>query len=651
MNVSIKSCVTCFLLVVLLSPSSVRASLVSSPSAVDSIVFRYTTDPAAMTSDAFSSLIDLSYDYSDQMQFDDCNKLLTFLFTFAQDNQSRKGTLYHVHGYNHARQRKNRQATEDYLKSAELRRKTGEDLVLNYTLSNLGKVFYDMGDYVQAINAYKEALEAAHRINDKTCIALALNGIGIVLSDQKKYEEALEYFSEATVNYTLAKDSAGMGRNYFDIGEIKYLLKQPAAALDYFDLALEIGQQVGDELLVSYSQHRIGTIYFDQQQYKEAEEYFIQGLEVREKASYPLEMALSHLDLARLYQATQHFDKAIMHAFKARELAQQTDFLKGQYLAVELLADLYEIQQQYQQALVFQKERKQLNDSLFSVDKNQKIEDFNTEIRIEKETNALKLSYIKQKNNLFLLSFALSGIALALTIYFLRLKARNKRKFEYQIKQLETEAEKQTILGVYEERKRIARDVHDDLGSSISGIKMLSELIFDQTTDPNLKQSHAKLLLMQTEVTEKVRDIIWMLNYENNTLDKLAWYCKSYTGKILENFPIKIKTRTEGTIPVVKINDDIRKSFFLCLKEALNNILKHAKASQVELIFRYEQSSFSIEVRDNGKGLDKNAMKGFKNGMENMKNRMQSIEGRFEIQSNAQGTCVIFSKDIPQKGD
>lgn len=627
---------------------SIKGYTQPSTSAIDSIKVKYQESNDAVSDDEFQALIDLAYDYSDAMQFDACVQLTTFILTLVEQDPIKQSTLYHVQGYNHARQRKNGLAVEDYLKSAAYRRAAGEHILLYKTLSNLGKVYYDLGQYVKAIDTYKEALDIATKLNDKNGKALALTGIAIVLSDQKKYDIALQYLHESTENYRHIQDSTSIGRNYFDMGEIKYLMKQPDSALHYFNLSLAIGESTGDHLVISYNLHRIGSIYMDQANLVEAERYFKQGLALREKINYPLEIALSHLDLSKLFYLTQRYDQAYIHASKMRALSQQTDFLKGQALAAELLSDIYEKQHNYSQALIYQREFKQLNDSLFSIEKNRQIEDFNTEIQIEKRTNILKIKHAKQKNELLLLSFALGGIALLITAYFLRLKARNKRKYEYQIKQQEVEAEKQTLLGVYEERKRISRDVHDDLGSSISGIKMLSEMIYDQTTDPLLKQSHAKLLNMQTEITEKVRDIIWMLNYENNTLDKLVWYCRRYSEKIMESFAVKFTTTTPHPIPIIPLTDEVRKNYFLCVKEALNNILKHAKASQVELIFNYEDQIFSISIQDNGRGFDKNATKGFKNGLKNMTNRMHAIDGEFVITSTTQGTRVVFSSHIPQ---
>jgi len=155
---------------------------------VDSLITKYALQVKSVTKSEFQHLIDLSYEYSDNMQFEACDKLLTFLFTLTEKDRLRESMIYHVKGYNHARQRKNRQAVDDYLTCATLRREMGQDLLLNYTLTNLGKVYYDLGDYVQALNVYKEALEIAYKINDKTCVALALNGIAIVISDQKQYE-------------------------------------------------------------------------------------------------------------------------------------------------------------------------------------------------------------------------------------------------------------------------------------------------------------------------------------------------------------------------------------------------------------------------------------------------------------------------------
>src|SRR5690606_39864297 len=142
-----------------------------------------------------------------------------FPYTRSSDlDLKRVAMMYHLQGYNFARQRKNKQAESNYIKSAEIRRKIGENLLLNYTLSNLGKVYYDLGDYVKAIESYNEVLEVATKIDNKSTKALSLSGIAIVLSDQKKYNEALKYIRESTDNYQMINDSVSIGRNYYDIG-------------------------------------------------------------------------------------------------------------------------------------------------------------------------------------------------------------------------------------------------------------------------------------------------------------------------------------------------------------------------------------------------------------------------------------------------
>lgn len=618
---------------------------------VDSIINKYSKNTGEISEEEYKKLVDISYEYSDNMRFEDCENLNLFLLDIFKEDLKRVAMMYHLQGYNFARQRKNKQAESNYIKSAEIRRKIGENLLLNYTLSNLGKVYYDLGDYVKAIESYNEVLEVATKIDNKSTKALSLSGIAIVLSDQKKYNEALKYIRESTDNYQMINDSVSIGRNYYDIGEIKYLMKDKDSALYYFELSKLIGQKHKDELVVSYCLHRVGSIYFEQKKYKEAESYLLQSLELRKQMNYPLEVALSIIDLAKLYKEIQQYDKAVAFALEARDLSQQTQFLKGQYFATEILSEVYAEQYKFNEALQFYKEFKQIGDSLFSVEKNQRIEELHTEIQIEKRTNALELKHAKQKNMLLFICSALAVVAILITVYFLRLRARNKRKYEYRIKQQETEAEKQTLLGVYEERKRISRDVHDDLGSSLSGIKILSEMIFDKTNDPFLKEGHRKLLEMQTEVTQKVRDIIWTLNQENNTLEKLTWYCKSYAEKIMESFGIKTTIKIDSEIPILEIDSEIRKNFFLCIKEAINNILKHAKASQVQMIFTYNNDIYKVEIRDNGKGFDKNNVKDFKNGIDNMKIRMEVIDGDFEIYSGYGGTNVIFSKNIPQNRD
>lgn len=332
-------------------------------------------------------------------------------------------------------------------------------------------------------------------------------------------------------------------------------------------------------------------------------------------------------------------------------MSKETGFLKGVYFSAEILSGIYSKQKKHKEALSFYTEFKQVSDSMFSVEKNQTIEQLNTKIKIDKKTYTLELKHAKQKNLLIFICLILVALIMGIVLYFLRLRKRNKRKYEYRIKERETEAEKQLLLNIYEERRRISRDIHDDLGSSISGIKILSEILFDKTTDPELKQGHQKLLEMQSEVTEKVRDIIWMLNQENNTLEKLMWYCSNYAQKVMNSFGVTVNTINNTAIPPIEIDETTRKNFFLCVKEALNNILKHAKASEIQVEFEYENETFKIEIRDNGKGFNVLTSGEFTNGVSNMKCRMETVDGHFKIRSTTKGTNVILEKNIPLNRD
>lgn len=592
----------------------------------------------------------LIYEMSDNAFYQDAEKYIFLFQNIVEEKGTKKeiGDFYHNLGYNYKIWGQYDKAIEAYEKTLEIRTETNDKKAMSSVLNNLGNIYYDRGQYSLAIDCYRKNVLVLQELGDDTRIALALSGIGNVLSDQKRYDEALQNYKQVLAISTKIKDTSRLASVHTNIGEIKFILKDYDNALKYFQESLRYAEAIDYDYLKGYALTGMGSVYLEKGNYQEAEKYLQRGLEIRLKLQTPIEIVLSQIELARLFKRTGKVNEAIELASNALRLSKEIPFLKGEMIASELLSLGFEKKENYKEALNFYKNFKTSNDSLFSLEERKTIDEYQTQIRIEKETYDLKIKQSQQRAFYNLLLISLGLVLLGITIWFFRSKKRQKKQTEMLIKQKEIEAERQILYSTQKERRRISQDMHDDLGTSLSGLHIYSEILTNKAPEGS-KEEHLKLVEMTKEITQKVRDIVWTLNNENDSLNNLVNYCSHYAENLFDNFSIKLKVKFKTEIPSISVNGQMRKELFLCIKEALNNVLKHSEATQVDLSFAYQNEIFSITISDNGKGIDTNK-KHTGNGLNNMKSRMQSIGGQFTIQSK-KGTKIIIEVKIAQTGD
>lgn len=235
--------------------------------------------------------------------------------------------------------------------------------------------------------------------------------------------------------------------------------------------------------------------------------------------------------------------------------------------------------------------------------------------------------------------FRLSMTLLALAIFFAAVRSVYARKLAKQ----KTIMERQRA--VQNERLRIATDLHDDFGASLSRIKFLSEKIWLQHAEQEeLRESLKKISNYSDEVSEKMGEIVWALNERHDSVGDLFGFCRSYASEYMGD-GYRLKYVNDETIDEnAKIAGEHRRNVFLCFKEALHNIRKHAGASEVRIHFSFDakENTISIRIKDNGKGMDTDSVRPFSNGLENMRQRMANIGGKIEFVSSG-GLQVLIS--------
>ncbi|MFT3678752.1 MAG: 7TM diverse intracellular signaling domain-containing protein [Ferruginibacter sp.] len=242
------------------------------------------------------------------------------------------------------------------------------------------------------------------------------------------------------------------------------------------------------------------------------------------------------------------------------------------------------------------------------------------------------------------------GVAGELMFFLIGLSYKNRidlierTKMQEALKREGEKANYETKLAILDaqqkERNRISADMHDDLGSGITAIRLYSELAktrMGNTAVPEIE----KISSSANELLNNMNAIIWTMNSSNDTLENMVAYIRNYSQEYFEGTGINCKFTIEDKLPEMPVSGKIRRNVFLVIKETLNNIIKHSKATQVNIKFSTAEDGLTLVIHDNGVGIDMNNLRRFGNGLTNMKKRMEEMNIAFSIE-NKNGTLVTL---------
>jgi len=178
------------------------------------------------------------------------------------------------------------------------------------------------------------------------------------------------------------------------------------------------------------------------------------------------------------------------------------------------------------------------------------------------------------------------------------------------------------------------------LGSSLTQIALLSDRPEPKTTS-ELSENVRKISVTAGEMAQSLDEIVWAVNPQHDTLEGLVEYLSQSADDFLEETPIRSRVRLPTFLPPCAIPAEVRHQLFLAFREALNNAIKHAAASEMQIELAASPTQFQIIVADNGIGFDPLLPHVNGNGLSNMRQRLETIGGTFELSSHrARGTVI-----------
>lgn len=502
-------------------------------------------------------------------------------------------------------------AMENYQKALKIAESSSNKKNIASLLKNIGILYVTWKIFPKALEYYQKAESIAIEIRDSSLIADCHNNKGVVYEQQQKYDEALSEYKEA-LNYYLKNNPENITMEYTNMAIVYKLKKDYASSVKYNLSAIDLAIKSGDKWLAAAIYNNIGNLYVELGDTKKAIDYCNKSLAI------------------------------------AKEI-NATEVLINVY---ETLADAKAKAGDYKSAFDNQKQFATIKDKFISTENTKQLNELQTKYETEKKDNEIKTlqgektisnlkiseqNLILQKRN-YLLALVLLILIVLLSgsyFYYSRLKLKNRIAKEKAIKETEEH-----------ERMRIAKDIHDDLGSGLSKINFLSEIIYSKTELlPEIRHSSESVKETAKRMIDNMRDLIWALNPDNTTLPNLIARMREYTTDYLEDFPIEIKYSFPDNIPQISINKESHRELFMIVKETLNNISKHSKATEILFNVVLTDTDFSFSIRDNGTGFNEETIKRG-NGLRNMNSRITVLGGVFEVKSEL-NKYTLISVSIP----
>jgi signal transduction histidine kinase/ligand-binding sensor domain-containing protein len=197
------------------------------------------------------------------------------------------------------------------------------------------------------------------------------------------------------------------------------------------------------------------------------------------------------------------------------------------------------------------------------------------------------------------------------------------------------------------ERSRIARDLHDSLGASLTQAGMLADEICEDSLTPSEMREHTAELGNRVRLIARDLDAaVWAVSPKNDTLASLSAYLSQFALEFFRDTPTRCRVEIADDIPRVPLSPEARHHLFLTAREAMNNILKHARAGEVHLSASARDGIFELRIADDGEGFSVGAEAEGRHGLRNMQARVDEIGGTFEINSSHEGTVIHVTLPI-----
>ncbi len=495
--------------------------------------------------------------------------------------------------------------------------------------SDLGRLYFAEGNFVAAQKYFFASLKKAEIIKDDHLIASACNNIAATFMETENYPVAEQYAKRSVAINAKLKDHKGLADSYNSLANVYYMQEKDALSMHYFSESIKQREIVKDSAGLFAGYKNLGANLFEIGKTEEAIKTIEKSLRYISKKSDTAKWIGSYLTLsqANLYSgklddAKFYLDLCDQYIKDYKDKSKAEDYYYT-------LSEYYEKKGNTEEAFKNFKLYSKFRDSIVSKDKNAQLSELNVKYETEKKQNLIHHQQfeIRQKN-IWLIFAGILFLTSLVSAFFIykNYKFRQDRKLQKEIfRQQELEA-KALFEGEQNERIRIARDLHDSVGQMLSLVKM------------NLSSQE------QNPETENIQDLVdktisEVRNISHNLIpEELDFGIFPALENLADKVNTSSKTKMDLNIPeeikTIKFQKQNELSIYRIVQEVVNNMIKHADASFINLSISKLENSLILNIQDNGKGLDDESISNSSGiGWKNINARVHMMDGKIKIES------------------
>ncbi len=546
----------------------------------------------------------------------------------------------------------------DYNKALNLYKQLNDQLGLAHIYVEQGRALRIQGNLADATIYVQRAANIYEKLNDDfgtaECLKLLANNYNLMENFDKAlatYKKALAIRTKLGDQNTIAQTLGGIGMTYRNMAGGQAVSKHFKPAIDYMMRSRKIFMKLDHKLNIALITKEIGVTYRYQDKDKPALYYLLEAEKWFNKIEYKRELGALYKNIGICYQNLKQYPEARSYFEKCLKASIAEDFQQNIMEAYQSLYDYYKIIGNDKLSLHYHEKWMDEKDSLIKRTNFDRLSELTTKFETEKkqqqinllskENTIQKLSISKQQTTIgIIIGVVVSGLLVGGLLY-----NRNKHKQQLlaqqqMLKQQETIT--QAIIDAEEkERKRIASDLHDGVGQMFSAVKMnlnglIDRISFNREEDRFLAE---KTLALVDESCKEVRVISHQMMPNMLLRSGIASDVKSFIEKIDSE---RLKVNVEATGFKNKLESNVEIVLYRVIQETVNNVIKHAQATALDILLTREDTGITAIVADNGIGFNTELKDDFNGiGLKNIVARIEYLKGTVEYKSAPnKGTSV-----------
>ncbi|NRR92440.1 sensor histidine kinase [Winogradskyella undariae] len=549
--------------------------------------------------------------------------------------------------------------------------KVEKGLAACYNILALG--YKNLGQYPEAMDSFIQCLNYAKLTKNKVQESNAYQNIATLYLLQKEYKKAAENLDRAANLYRELGDDDGVLTTLFNFANILKEEGKFDQAREHYQTVLGYREKEGNKAVIAYVNINLSQMLVEEGRCKEAVIALRKTMSLLEALKFNSDLVIVLNDLGLCESKLGHRKEAIAAFVKALSIGQNQSLQLYNSDIYKNLAQLYEEDGDYENALKFYQKGVITGEEQNSLDKEKYVaniqERYETELKetriqlLEKEQKLsdaeLQKVELTVKRQKLIRNVLIAGFGLVLlTLIILRLFYLQRLRVQKELSLQQEENAKQKISemmkdhklsvieryqeGQDEERSRLAREIHDGIGSDLAGIKIAFEHYVESNHDQSQSNRIAKAI---SSACVDVRSLSHQLHPLSFSKIGFTSFLNDFIDQISTKSSIEIQTFFFPEEEIDQLPELLLADAYRIVQELINNILKHAEATHADVQLTKHEDHLNIVINDNGKGFKKNKKQGI--GLRNIKERLHKVEGDLDIDSSpGNGTSITINIPI-----